>query len=777
MSDTAPALDDDQQPENAPETKPDIKSGDERRFVAKSVNALVQWGPLGATGFPFVGFVLQQDWTMTLLTFPAIAVTSVWGAYSKNLVEQLQEIYAERGKGDANKLVAWMDSASEAVQSRFSGTTKQYLTLIARYCRDYTTEGFRPAGATPLLDDVFVPLQLSNEMLRGPDGMVLSMRPSLHKKTGGTAEADENKTTEREIQRIQEEGVLIWELLREVRRVPAYRQLAILAFGGFGKTTLMRHLTYTFATRRHRQHQVPRLIPFLILLRSWRELLIQESPPSLPDLITQHYIPKLPQGKSLKLPPNWAEQILLKGDALVMFDGFDEVPEGSREGVSRWISQQMAEYDGSVFILTSRPGGYAHYSAEKPRSEVQVKSFSEDQRKQFVQDWYRWHEQYRLLGRKKAEIEQSAQQESADLLQQIERRQELQEMAQNPLLLNMIATFHKSFPGMTIPQKRVVLYQEICQLQLGGRPLSKQIELVLPQQESQEILQGLALRMTELNQPAMPRGEVLALLRAQPKVQDENLNVGKFLGQVVQVSELLVERDTEIYEFLHLSFQAYLAAAQVVKQQQETLLIDHWLEDWWRETILLYAAQVNPCGLVRRACDRYGAAAATLGYDVLYESRREIEPELKHWVNELRYVKLEALLQSQDWREADMETYRLMLQTVGKSSNQWFSVRDLQTFSCWDLRRLDELWRDYSEDGKWGFSAQKQIWQECGSPGPYDGTKERTAQWEAFGDRVGWRKDGNWLQYKNFALTSTGELPGLGGWGIGWRVWVWVWGN
>ncbi|NJR68359.1 MAG: NACHT domain-containing protein [Synechococcales cyanobacterium CRU_2_2] len=721
----------------------------ERRFVAKSVNAFVQWMPLGGSGAAFASFCLHQNWAQALMMFPVTAVTGIWAAYSKNFVEQLQEIYAERGKVDANQFVSLLDSLNETAKWRLAGTDEQYLKLVAGNCRDYTTEGFRPAGSTPLLEDVFVPLQLSNELLRGPDGLALPMRPSLHKKRGGTAEADDDKAVERELQRLEQEGILIWELLREVRRVPAYRQLAILAWGGYGKTTLMRHLTYTFATRRHRKHQVPRLMPFLILLRSWRELLTQESPPSLPDLITQHYIPNLPKGKSLQLPPNWAEQILIKGDALVMFDGFDEVPEGKREGVSRWISQQMAEYDSSVFILTSRPGGYAHYSAEKPRSEVRVKPFSKDQRERFVRDWYRCQERYRLPGRKQAEVELSAQQEAADLLQQIEQRQELQEMAQNPLLLNMIATFHKSFPGTKLPRRRVELYREICQLQLGGRPLARQIELVLPQQESQEILQGLALRMTELNQPAMPREGVLALLQAQPKVQDENLNGSKFLDQVVQVSELLVEKDTEVYEFLHLSFQAYLAASQVVKQQQETLLIDHWLEDWWRETILLYAAQVNPCGLVCRACDRQGAEAAALGYDVLYESLREIEPGLQERVNELRYAKLEALLAAQDWRKADEETYRLMIQTVGKTFGQWFSVRDLQTFPCWDLRRLDELWVRYSE-GKWGFSVQKRIWQECGSPGPYDQKTE--AQWELFGDRVGWRKDGNWLNYNDFSL-------------------------
>jgi hypothetical protein len=131
-------------------------------------------------------------------------------------------------------------------------------------------------------------------------------------------------------------------------------------------------------------------------------------------------------------------------------------------------------------------------------------------------------------------------------------------------------------------------------------------------------------------------------------------------------------------------------------------------------------------------------------------------------VRSAKYRQLEELLQAKQWRDADQETYRLMITTVGKEEGQWFEPEDLSNFPCEDLRALDGLWVRYSPNGKWGFSVQKRIWQECGSPGPYD--KKTEAQWEQFGDRVGWRKDGNWLQYENFALRSTGELPCCCGW-------------
>ncbi len=52
------------------------------------------------------------------------------------------------------------------------------------------------------------------------------------------------------------------------------------------------------------------------------------------------------------------------------------------------------------------------------------------------------------------------------LLAQIEAEEELQKMAKNPLLLNMIATFHRRNARAPLPKRQSELYAEICTLQL-----------------------------------------------------------------------------------------------------------------------------------------------------------------------------------------------------------------------------------------------------------------------------------------------------------------------
>ena len=48
----------------------------------------------------------------------------------------------------------------------------------------------------------------------------------------------------------------IWALLKQVKDYPAYSRLVILAQGGYGKTTLLRHVAYIYATGRHKEKAI-----------------------------------------------------------------------------------------------------------------------------------------------------------------------------------------------------------------------------------------------------------------------------------------------------------------------------------------------------------------------------------------------------------------------------------------------------------------------------------------------------------------------------------------
>ena len=131
------------------------------------------------------------------------------------------------------------------------------------------------------------------------------------------------------------------------------------------------------------------------------------------------------------------------------------------------------------------------------------------------------------------------------------------------------------------------------------------------------------------------------------------------------------------------------------------------------------------------------------------------------------YRKLHDLLKAKKWKEADEETDRVILKVVRRELEGWLRYEDAQNFSCQDLGMIDKLWVKYS-NGEFGISVQEQIYHNLG------GTKEYDLEvWKKFGDKVGWRQKGEWLNYTE--LTSleehySGHLPVAPFWG-GVGVW------
>jgi serine/threonine protein kinase len=145
------------------------------------------------------------------------------------------------------------------------------------------------------------------------------------------------------------------------------------------------------------------------------------------------------------------------------------------------------------------------------------------------------------------------------------------------------------------------------------------------------------------------------------------------------------------------------------------------------------------------------------------------EVQLKSSVG-MDYSKLRDLLAAGKWKEADEETACVMVAVMNREKERWLRVEDIDNFPCEDLRTIDQLWVKYS-NGRFGFSVQKRIYQSLGGTRNYD---EKI--WRAFGDKVGWRKGGECLDYSDITFDITvpeAHLPveiygwlGEGLWGL-----------
>ncbi|MGF1460031.1 MAG: GUN4 domain-containing protein [Leptolyngbyaceae cyanobacterium] len=136
------------------------------------------------------------------------------------------------------------------------------------------------------------------------------------------------------------------------------------------------------------------------------------------------------------------------------------------------------------------------------------------------------------------------------------------------------------------------------------------------------------------------------------------------------------------------------------------------------------------------------------------------------------YQELQRLLQEKKWRKADIETIHRMAEALGLDQNDPIRSKALQTFPCADLKTIDALWKHYS-CGKFSYSVQKNIWQECGSP------TDVGKDWDRFCARIGWKNtNGNYSGYSKLTadpnFSPLGEFPYCGrfvGWG---RLGIWI---
>ena len=129
------------------------------------------------------------------------------------------------------------------------------------------------------------------------------------------------------------------------------------------------------------------------------------------------------------------------------------------------------------------------------------------------------------------------------------------------------------------------------------------------------------------------------------------------------------------------------------------------------------------------------------------------------------YTKLRDLLTAGEWQKADEETAKVMLKAADREEEGWLYIKDVENFPCEDLRTINQLWLHYSK-GKFGFSVQKEIYESLGGRDDYN-----EEVWKNFCDRIGWRKEGEYLMYKdltfNLELAPKAHLP--------WVIWVfWI---
>lgn len=207
-----------------PEPTPPSNQPLNEQIAEIALKVIMAGGLAGAGIGAFWQLLVESDIPKAI----ASAVIGLGISYGATLLQPIH-------RGNEQRLEKWgeavnqgIDRAGETAIAAITSVDERYLACQVEDCAFARTEGLGKISGifTPILDQVFVPLALDRSAcLPGwqAHGLVASANLAHDEEPAAIAAS---LTLD------------IWQLLAQVKPGAVYRQIAVLAWGGYGKTTL-----------------------------------------------------------------------------------------------------------------------------------------------------------------------------------------------------------------------------------------------------------------------------------------------------------------------------------------------------------------------------------------------------------------------------------------------------------------------------------------------------------------------------------------------------------
>ena len=332
-------------------------------------------------------------------------------------------------------------------------------------------------------------------------------------------------------------------------------------------------------------------VPFLLRLRSYADRPL----PRPEELLAGVADPLVDL-----LPPGWVHRQLSTGRALLLVDGVDELVPAQRAGVRTWLRGLLTEYRRLRVVVTSRPGaadrswlageGFAPVLLER-MSPLDVAAFCR-----------RWHDAMRDAAQRSAVVlpchaDELREYERA-LLRQLDGRRHLRGLATSPLLCAMLCALNLD-RRQQLPPDRMALYRDALALLLERRDAEREVPasraVVLDTSSKLAVLQHVSWRLSLAGRAELPRDQVLALVRrAVERMPNVEYAAEDVLQHLLDRSGVLREPVLGRVDFVHRTFQEYLAAKEAVEDQPVDVLVSRAHLDQWWETIVMAVGHATP---------------------------------------------------------------------------------------------------------------------------------------------------------------------------------------
>jgi hypothetical protein len=243
-----------------------------------------------------------------------------------------------------------------------------------------------------------------------------------------------------------------------------------------------------------------------------------------------------------------------------------------------------------------------------------------------------------------------------------------------------------------------------------------------------------------------------------PTIHTGGGNYNEFIsGDYIQGDSINIQGD-----FINMNSDLSDATAQIHELVTRFEVRGCDLEEALQRVTNDLASQAKSNRAVRVKLRRWRESIGDMASDTsLFEAARtvvqaatvsDIQPTALSPTGATNYQRLERLLADGKWRDADEETARIIVRGFRQAEQEGL-VYSLDDYIEWlpgeDLLYIDNLWVNYS-NRRFGFSVQRKIWREV------------NRDYEAFGNRVGWRVEGDWILYSDITYqrqAPSGHLP------------------
>ncbi|WTP25382.1 NACHT domain-containing protein [Streptomyces sp. NBC_00203] len=359
---------------------------------------------------------------------------------------------------------------------------------------------------------------------------------------------------------------------------------------GSGKTTLLRWLAVTAARGAFTGELADwnGLTPVFVKLREYSDRPLP-TPEAMLDGVAAPLTGIMPRG--------WVERQLDSGRALLLIDGVDELLDRERRAVRDWLRTLLRTYGEVRVVVTSRPAAAgADWLRREDFTTLNLDRMTPPDLAAFVRQW---HQAVRELGDELPCGADELPRYEQSLLTSLKDRAHLQSLAGTPLLAAMLCAMHLT-RGSQLPRDRMELYRNALHTLVHDRDADRNVpsavESKLSLGDKLVVLRDLAWRLSDNNrseiameQAAVHVGAKLTAMRHLDAALDGKL----VLEQLRDRSGMLRSPAQGRLDFVHRTFQEYLAAEEAAEEDRIGNLVGRAHLDLWRETIIMVAGHAN----------------------------------------------------------------------------------------------------------------------------------------------------------------------------------------